>query len=177
MCSPNTRPTSSGAILHREVLTPVDLEREFHLTGGNIFHGRMTLDQMFSMRPVPGFADYRTPIRGLYHVWKRDASRRWRHGTARAECGWGDAEGRSGVVVDTLLVTMSRGVLAVSPESHRTGRASSKLSIRTAAHAQGHGPQRGSPHGLRATSHFDRRRFQRRGYYPGKDSALLIRAA
>ena len=59
-------PNIKGAILHREVLTPVDLEREFHLTGGNIFHGRMTLDQMFSMRPVPGFADYRTPIRGLY---------------------------------------------------------------------------------------------------------------
>jgi phytoene dehydrogenase-like protein len=48
------------------VLTPVDLESEFHLTGGNIFHGRMTLDQMFNMRPVPGFADYRTPIEGLY---------------------------------------------------------------------------------------------------------------
>ena len=59
-------PNIRGAILHREVLTPVDLEREFHLTGGNIFHGRMTLDQMFSMRPVPGFADYRTPVRGLY---------------------------------------------------------------------------------------------------------------
>jgi len=59
-------PNIKGAIIHREVLTPVDLEREFHLTGGNIFHGRMTLDQMFSMRPVPGFADYRTPIRGLY---------------------------------------------------------------------------------------------------------------
>ena len=59
-------PNITGAVLHREVLTPVDLEREFHLTGGNIFHGRMTLDQMFSMRPVPGFADYRTPVRGLY---------------------------------------------------------------------------------------------------------------
>jgi phytoene dehydrogenase-like protein len=59
-------PNIRNAVLHREVLTPVDLEREFFLTGGNIFHGRMTLDQMFSMRPVPGFADYRTPIRGLY---------------------------------------------------------------------------------------------------------------
>lgn len=59
-------PNIKGTVLRREVLTPVDLEREFHLTGGNIFHGRMTLDQMFSMRPVPGFADYRTPIGGLY---------------------------------------------------------------------------------------------------------------
>lgn len=59
-------PNIKRAVLHREVLTPVDLEREFYLTGGNIFHGRMTLDQMFNMRPVPGYADYRTPIRGLY---------------------------------------------------------------------------------------------------------------
>jgi phytoene dehydrogenase-like protein len=59
-------PNIRNAVLHREVLSPVDLEREFHLTGGNIFHGRMSLDQMFVMRPVPGFADYRTPIRGLY---------------------------------------------------------------------------------------------------------------
>ena len=59
-------PNIKRSILHREVLTPVDLEKEFFLTGGNIFHGRMTLDQMFSMRPVPGYADYRTPLRGLY---------------------------------------------------------------------------------------------------------------
>ncbi len=59
-------PNVKNSIVHQEVLTPVDLEREFHLTGGNIFHGRMSLDQMFNMRPVPGFADYRTPIEGLY---------------------------------------------------------------------------------------------------------------
>jgi phytoene dehydrogenase-like protein len=59
-------PNIKSAILHRDVLTPKDLERDFHLTGGNIFHGRMTLDQMFNMRPVPGYADYRTPVRGLF---------------------------------------------------------------------------------------------------------------
>jgi phytoene dehydrogenase-like protein len=59
-------PNIKHAVLHREVLTPLDLEREYSLTGGNIFHGRLTLDQMFSMRPVPGFADYRTPLKGLY---------------------------------------------------------------------------------------------------------------
>lgn len=59
-------PNIKSAVIHREVITPVDLEREFHLTGGNIFHGRMTLDQMFNMRPVPGYADYHTPIKGLY---------------------------------------------------------------------------------------------------------------
>ncbi len=48
------------------VLTPLDLERTFGLTRGNIFHGEMSLDQMFAMRPVAGWAQYRTPVRGLY---------------------------------------------------------------------------------------------------------------
>ena len=54
------------SVLAREVLTPVDLERRFGLTGGNIFQGAMTPTQLFSMRPLPGYADYRTPIRNLY---------------------------------------------------------------------------------------------------------------
>jgi len=53
-------------IIDQQVLTPLDLERRFGLTGGNIFHGEMALDQMFVMRPVAGSARYRTPIRGLY---------------------------------------------------------------------------------------------------------------
>jgi len=53
-------------IEHRQVLTPLDLERRFGITGGNIFHGEMSLDQMFVMRPVAGWARYRTPIQGLY---------------------------------------------------------------------------------------------------------------
>lgn len=53
-------------IIDKQVLTPLDLERRFGLTGGNIFHGEMSLDQMFVMRPVPAAARYRTPIRGLY---------------------------------------------------------------------------------------------------------------
>ncbi|HET6781164.1 MAG TPA: hypothetical protein VFH67_03615, partial [bacterium] len=48
------------------VLSPLDLERDFALTGGDIFHGEMTLDHLLFMRPVPGWADYRTPVRGLY---------------------------------------------------------------------------------------------------------------
>ena len=59
-------PNVPGAILHRQVLTPLDLERTFGLTGGNIFQGAMSLGQLFSLRPVPGWADYRTPIHGLY---------------------------------------------------------------------------------------------------------------
>jgi phytoene dehydrogenase-like protein len=54
------------SVIAREVLSPLDLERRFGLTGGNIFQGAMTLNQLFFLRPVPRYADYRTPIRGLY---------------------------------------------------------------------------------------------------------------
>ncbi len=59
-------PGFKNCVLARQVLSPRDLEEEFALTGGNIFHGDMSLDQLFSFRPVPGWARYRTPIRGLY---------------------------------------------------------------------------------------------------------------
>jgi len=59
-------PNVPGAIIHRQVLSPLDLERTFGLTGGNIFQGAMSLHQIFSARPVPGWADHRTPIQGLY---------------------------------------------------------------------------------------------------------------
>ncbi len=59
-------PGFRSLIVAEQVLTPLDLERRFGLTGGNIFHGEMSLDQMFLMRPVAGCARYRTPIRGLY---------------------------------------------------------------------------------------------------------------
>ncbi|HEY6101457.1 MAG TPA: NAD(P)/FAD-dependent oxidoreductase, partial [Anaeromyxobacter sp.] len=53
-------------VLGHEVLAPPDIERRFALTGGNIFQGAMTLSQLYSMRPFPGHADYRTPIANLY---------------------------------------------------------------------------------------------------------------
>lgn len=59
-------PNFARSVLHRQVLSPLDLEREFGLTGGNIFQGAMPLHQLFSFRPVPGWSDYRTPIKGLY---------------------------------------------------------------------------------------------------------------
>ncbi len=59
-------PNVPKAMLHRQVLTPLDLEREFGLTGGNIFQGELTPNQLFFLRPVPGWAQYRTPIRNLY---------------------------------------------------------------------------------------------------------------
>jgi phytoene dehydrogenase-like protein len=59
-------PNIKDLILHRQVLTPLDLEREFGLTEGNIFHGELTAEQLFFMRPVPGWASYETPIQHLY---------------------------------------------------------------------------------------------------------------
>jgi phytoene dehydrogenase-like protein len=59
-------PNFKRSVIARQVLTPLDLERTFNLTGGNIFQGAMTLHQLFAFRPVPGYADYRTPVKGLY---------------------------------------------------------------------------------------------------------------
>ena len=49
------------------MIGPYEMEHEYGLIGGNIFHGELSPDQLFHMRPAPGYADYRTPIKGLYH--------------------------------------------------------------------------------------------------------------
>jgi phytoene dehydrogenase-like protein len=59
-------PNVPKSIVARQVLTPLDLERIYGLTEGNIFHGDLSLEQLFFMRPVPGWSQYRTPINGLY---------------------------------------------------------------------------------------------------------------
>lgn len=59
-------PNMKNAVIHRQVISPLDMERDYNLTGGNILHGRLTLDQMFNMRPVPGYADYTTPVKNLF---------------------------------------------------------------------------------------------------------------
>ncbi|MGQ0501451.1 MAG: phytoene desaturase family protein [Panacagrimonas sp.] len=59
-------PNLSRSVLHREVLAPPDIERRFNLCGGNIFQGAMPLHQLFSLRPVPGWSDYATPVKGLF---------------------------------------------------------------------------------------------------------------
>jgi phytoene dehydrogenase-like protein len=59
-------PNVPGAILARHILTPLDLERTYGLTEGNIFHGDLNLEQLFFMRPVPGWSQYRMPVAGLY---------------------------------------------------------------------------------------------------------------
>jgi phytoene dehydrogenase-like protein len=59
-------PNIKDIILHRQVLTPLDLEREFGLSEGNIFQGELSLEQLFFLRPAPGYAQFRTPIKNLY---------------------------------------------------------------------------------------------------------------
>ncbi len=59
-------PNIKDIILHRQVVTPLDLERDFGLSEGNIFQGELSLEQLFFLRPVPGYAAFRTPIKNLY---------------------------------------------------------------------------------------------------------------
>jgi phytoene dehydrogenase-like protein len=60
-------PGFAGSVIGRQALSPLDLERQFGLLGGDIFHGALTLNQLFSARPMLGHADYRGPLKGLYH--------------------------------------------------------------------------------------------------------------
>jgi phytoene dehydrogenase-like protein len=63
----NHAPGFGKSVIGRQVLSPLDLERQFGLLGGDIFHGALTLNQLFSARPMLGHADYRGPLKGLYH--------------------------------------------------------------------------------------------------------------
>jgi len=94
-------PNVPSCIIARQTLTPLDLERAYGLTEGNIFHGDLSLEQLFFMRPVPGWSQYRTPIQGLYlcgagahpgggvtgapgHNAANQALRDWKRGLMRA---------------------------------------------------------------------------------------------
>jgi phytoene dehydrogenase-like protein len=59
-------PNIKDIVLHRQVVTPLDLEREWGLSEGNIFQGELTLEQLFFLRPAPGWAQYKTPVKNLY---------------------------------------------------------------------------------------------------------------
>jgi len=61
-------PNFKASILHRDVVGPYEMEHDYGLIGGNIFHGELSLEQLFHLRPAPGFADYRTPVSGLYYA-------------------------------------------------------------------------------------------------------------
>ena len=83
-------PNFKQSVIARQVLTPLDLERTFNLTGGNIFQGAMTLNQLFFLRPVVGYAGYRTPLARLVPVRCGGSPRRRRHRCRRLERGAGD---------------------------------------------------------------------------------------
>jgi phytoene dehydrogenase-like protein len=61
-------PGFADSVLHRQVIGPYTMEHEYGLVGGNIFHGELTIGQMFHARPAAGYADLRTPVRGLYQA-------------------------------------------------------------------------------------------------------------
>jgi phytoene dehydrogenase-like protein len=61
-------PNFKSAIVHRQVIGPHEMQEDLGMMGGNIFHGELSADQLFHMRPAPGYADYRTPIHGLYQA-------------------------------------------------------------------------------------------------------------
>jgi len=61
-------PGFTDSILHRQVIGPYDMEQEYGLVGGNIFHGELSPNQLFHLRPAAGYADFRTPVDGLYQA-------------------------------------------------------------------------------------------------------------
>ena len=95
-CYDEVAPNFKSSILHRDIVGPYEMEQEYGLIGGNIFHGELSLEQLFHMRPAPGYADYRTPIgrpvlRQLGHARGR---RRLRH--PRLAGGQGRDRGQEG---------------------------------------------------------------------------------
>src|SRR5712691_7076501 len=60
-------PNFNASVIDRQVIGPYDMEQDLGLMGGNIFHGELSVDHLFHIKPAPGYADYRTPIKGLYH--------------------------------------------------------------------------------------------------------------
>ena len=85
-------PNIKDIILHKQVITPLDLEREWGLSEGNIFQGELSLEQLFFLRPVPGYARFRTPIQNLYMCGSATHPGRRHHGCARTPRGSRNAE-------------------------------------------------------------------------------------
>jgi phytoene dehydrogenase-like protein len=67
-CYNEVAPNFKSSIIHTDIVGPYQMEQDYGLIGGNIFHGELSLEQLFHMRPAPGFADYRTPVPGLYYA-------------------------------------------------------------------------------------------------------------
>ena len=79
-------PDIRSLIVAAETLTPLDFERGWGLSGGHIFHGELSLDQFFTMRPLLGYGQYRTPLRWSVPVRLRHASRHRAHRRIGPEC-------------------------------------------------------------------------------------------
>ena len=105
-------PGFATSVIARQSLSPLDLERTFGLPNGDIFHGALTPDQLFSARPMLGYADYRMPVPGLYLVRIGRASGRRRDRRAGSQCGAGGDCGPETEVRSTA----SRSVL--NPRRH-----------------------------------------------------------
>ena len=91
-------PGFTSSVLHRQVIGPHQMQEEYGLVGGNIFHGELSLGQMFHARPAAGYADLRTPVRGLYQAGRPPTaaagSPAFRAATSSARCS--PTAGRSG---------------------------------------------------------------------------------
>ena len=88
-------PGLQDSIIARDVVGPHEMETEYGLIGGNIFHGELSLEQLFHLRPAPGYADYRTPIAGLYNASSATHARRRRLRHPRHAGRPGRAQGRA----------------------------------------------------------------------------------
>ena len=88
-------PGLRGSIVAAELLTPLDIEQEFRISGGHWHHGELAFDQFFMVRPVPGAAQHRTPAAGPVPVRRRLPSRRRRHGHSRTQCRAAGSQGGS----------------------------------------------------------------------------------
>ena len=96
-------PGFAGSVLHRQVIGPRQMQEEYGLVGGNIFHGELTLGQMFHGRPAAGYADLRTPVPRAVPGWLGDARRRRGHRHSRTE------RGASGTCRPTVRPVAPRG--------------------------------------------------------------------
>ena len=153
-------PNLKSLILHRQVITPLDLEREWGLSEGNIFQGELALEQLLFLRPVPGWAKYRTPVQNLYMCGSAAHPGRRHHGRARPQRRAGNpvclraasspgqdvtdvifvGAGHNGLVAATLLARRGMKTLVLEARSGVGGAAITEtlhpgFRISTLAHA------------------------------------------
>ncbi len=108
-------PGFTSSVLHRQVIGPHQMQEEYGLVGGNIFHGELSLGQMFHARPAAGYADLRTPVPGLYQA-------------GSATHGGGGVTGIPGrnvvrqVLADRRAARLRQRVAALAPGARRGGR-------------------------------------------------------